>query len=547
MAAQNSILASDLGSRGGKGTLGTDDELLASLGYKQGLSFGAEHTRLTPHEEFKRNFTPFEVFGIGFTIIGLVPSITSALVYSIPYGGPSAMVWGWATCGVFLTCIALSLAELGSAAPTSGGLYFWTFIFSPPKWRHFLAWIAAYCNTIENVSSVASIDWGCAVQIMAAASISSGMKFQATTAQTFGVYCVILILHGLICTLSPAVMARLQWPYIAFNIILAFAIIIAVPAATPTEFRNSAKYVFGNFTNQTSWPNGFAFILSFLTPLWTIAGLDSIVHISEEAKNANTAIPYGILFASLSSVVLGWGINVALAFCMGTDLQNITNNPIGQPMATILFNSFGQKGMLVIWSFIVILQFAMGSSMLTAASRQIFAFSRDGGFPLSSWLYHVNRRVYAPVRCVWFAVVVSLLLGLLSFAGENAIGAIFSLSVISQYASYLIPILSRHFGGEKISRGPFHLGKFSLPIAIVATLWMVLMTVVFLFPANPNPGSQGMNYAVVVFCGVLILATIYFYCPKYGARYWFKGPARTIDDKDSGNTTIIDEKAGDTF
>ena len=79
-----------------------------------------------------------------------------------------------------------------------------------------------------------------------------------------------------------------------------------------------------------------------------------MVHISEEAKNANIAIPYGIVFATLSSVVLGWGqsftlfvtqfkciqshskgVNVALAFCMGTDLQNIVNNPIGQPMATV--------------------------------------------------------------------------------------------------------------------------------------------------------------------------------------------------------------------
>ena len=109
-----------------------------------------------------------------------------------------------------------------------------------------------------------------------------------------------------------------------------------------------------------------------MTPLWTVgkqsyvyyvcidkqteflAGLDSIVHISEEAKNANTAVPYGILFATLSSVALGWGqslhfvlplsyvfkdilkgINVALAFCMGTDLQNIVNSPIGQPMAIV--------------------------------------------------------------------------------------------------------------------------------------------------------------------------------------------------------------------
>ncbi|KAF8670193.1 hypothetical protein AX14_005909 [Amanita brunnescens Koide BX004] len=352
MAAQSPIVGSNLSSRANKSKLGTDrddDSLLASLGYKQ---------------EFKRNFTPLEVFGVAFAAIGLVQSIAATLVYSIPYGGPSAMVWGWTTCGVFLTCIALSLAELGSAAPTSGGLYFWTFMFSSPKWRHFLSWIVAYCNTIEMIAGLAAADWGCAVQVMAAASIGSGSTFQATNEQTFGVYCAILLLHALICTLSPAVIARLQWPYMALNILLVFAIIIAVPAATPAEFQNGAKYVFGNFTNLTSWPNGFAFILSFIMPLWTVAGLDTTVHISEEAKNANTAIPYGILSAALSSIILGWGLIVALAFNMGTDLQNIVNNPIGQPMATILFNSLGQKGALIIWAFIIILQFASGSNIV---------------------------------------------------------------------------------------------------------------------------------------------------------------------------------------
>ena len=56
-----------------------DAALLASLGYKQ---------------EFKRAFHPIELFGIGFSIIGLVPSIASVLVYAIPNGGPVAMVWG---------------------------------------------------------------------------------------------------------------------------------------------------------------------------------------------------------------------------------------------------------------------------------------------------------------------------------------------------------------------------------------------------------------------------------------------------------------------
>ena len=150
-------------------------------------------------------------------------------------------------------CTALAMAELGSEAPTSGGLYFWTFMFSSPKWKHFLAWIVACtlqflpnqplltiiltdCNTIANIAALASADWACAVQIMAAVSIGSDLKFRATSAQTLsvarlfltivhsplfcsGVYSAILLAHTSICTLNPVVIARLQRPYTALSIL----------------------------------------------------------------------------------------------------------------------------------------------------------------------------------------------------------------------------------------------------------------------------------------------------------------------------------------
>jgi hypothetical protein len=49
----------------------------AKLGYKQ---------------ELRRNFTLFEVFGIAFSIMGLLPSIASTLSYSLP-AGPAGLVW----------------------------------------------------------------------------------------------------------------------------------------------------------------------------------------------------------------------------------------------------------------------------------------------------------------------------------------------------------------------------------------------------------------------------------------------------------------------
>lgn len=116
---------------------------------------------------------------------------------------------------------------------------------------------------------------------------------------------------------------------------------------------------------------------------------------------------------------------------------------------------------MVMFLFLWFNQTKINSSLnqLTTCSRQIFAFSRDGGLPLSKWLYNVNKRTHAPIHAVWFSVFLSLLLGLLSFAGPSAIGAVFSLVVAGQYVAYSIPIAARFIGGRKIQPGPFNLGK----------------------------------------------------------------------------------------
>ncbi|KAL5524934.1 hypothetical protein ACEPAF_8803 [Sanghuangporus sanghuang] len=521
-----------------------DEQLLADLGYKQ---------------EFLRAFTPLEVFGIAFSIIGLLPSIASVLFYAVPNGGPSAMVWGWAVASLFILFVGMSMGELGSAAPTSGGLYFWTHSLSSPRCRNFLAWIVGYANTVGTVSAVASINWGCAVQVMAAASIGTNESFEPTDAQTFAVYCLIMVLCTIICCLATNVLARLQTAYVIINIVLCLVVMIALPAATPKEFMNDASFALGGFSNMTTWPDGFAFILSFLAPLWTICSFDSAVHISEEASNAAIAVPWAIVGAIFVAGVLGWAINVSLAFCMGTDLDSIFNNPIGQPMATIFFNSFGQKGTLAIWAFVVIVQFFMGTSMLLASSRQVFAFSRDGALPFSRYLYRMNSYTRTPVNTVWFSAICAVLLGLLVFAGDQAINAVFSISVTASYIAYAVPIVARFTFNNEFKPGPFNLGWFSLPCAIISVLWMAFMFVVFMFPENPLSGvtaAEDMNYSIVVLGGIMLFSVIYYYFPKYGGVYWFKGPVRTVGARDEEkvqrysegeDVQNVDEKKGKGF
>jgi amino acid transporter len=323
----------------------------------------------------------------------------------------------------------------------------------------------------------------------------------------------------------------LQTVYVVLNLLLCFAVIIALPAATPKEFKNSASFALGNFTNSNGWPDGYAFILSFLAPLWTICSFDSAVHISEEASNAASAVPWAIVCAIGIAGVLGWAINVSLAFCMGTDLESINHSPIGQPMAQIFFNSFGQNGTLAVWAIVVIVQYMMGSSMLLAASRQTFAFARDGALPRSGWLYRVNTYTKTPVNTVWFIAILSLLLGLLAFAGNQAINAVFAISVVGLYIAYSIPIAARFVFKNDFKPGPFTLGRMGLPVAVLAVLFMTFMSMVFLFPASPQTDTANMNYTVVVLGGVIALSLVWYYFPKYGGVHWFTGPVSNIGNE----------------
>ncbi|KAF8212888.1 amino acid/polyamine transporter I [Mycena galopus ATCC 62051] len=505
-----------------------DEALLARMGYKQ---------------EFKRDFSRIELFGLFLTLDGVVQSIAAVLLFSIPYGGPVAMVWGWFTCCCFIVIVSLAMAELGSAAPTAGGLYYWTFMFSSPKYRKILCWLVGYVNTASYISGMSSVDWSVATQIMAAANIGTDGAFVATNAQVYGVYCALLVIHAVMASLATKVIARLQHFFVFLNLALFLVVIIALPVATPKELHNSAAFAFGHFQNTSGWGNGFAFILSFLAPAWTVGGYDTVVHISEEARNASRAVPFAMISETVLISVLGWIVNIVLALYIGNDLDSIIGNPIGQPMATIFFNSFGKAGTLVIWALIIITLWMSGMDFLVAGSRQVFAFSRDQALPLSGWLYNINPQTKTPVHAVVFLAVMAILLGLLSFAGPLAISAVFTVLIACQYLCFTAPIIARWVGGQKFVPGPFNLGLLSAPVSFIASAYMIFIILVFMFPAIPGPTSHSMNYTVVVVGGTVILSLGYYFFPKYGGRYWFTGPVGTIGqvlthvgEKDSGSS-----------
>lgn len=79
--------------------------------------------------------------GLFFTIRRSSSSRMGCRYYFSPATSIMLTISQWATCAFFLTFIALAMADLGSSMPTSGGLYYWTYKYSSPRWRTILCWI----------------------------------------------------------------------------------------------------------------------------------------------------------------------------------------------------------------------------------------------------------------------------------------------------------------------------------------------------------------------------------------------------------------------
>ena len=84
-------------------------------------------------------------------------------------------------------CIALSVSELVSAFPTSGGLYFTCKYLAPKSRMAEISWFCGWVNVLGQVAGLASTEYGVAQLLLAAVSMSTGFEYLPTARQTVGV------------------------------------------------------------------------------------------------------------------------------------------------------------------------------------------------------------------------------------------------------------------------------------------------------------------------------------------------------------------------
>ncbi|OQD73466.1 hypothetical protein PENDEC_c015G01911 [Penicillium decumbens] len=482
-----------------------DAELLATLGYKQ---------------ELRRHYSTIQIFAVAFR---------------------------WLAASVFITLVSLAMADMASAMPTAGGLYFWTHYYATEKLKNPLSFLVGYSNTIGLIGGLCSIDYGFANMLLSMISIARDGHWSASRPIIYGTYVATVFAHGFIAIFFARVMPKIQSICIFLNIGLVVATVIALPIgkahnAPPV---NPGSYVFGDIENLTTWPTGWAFMLAWLSPIWTIGAFDSCVHMSEEATHAARAVPLGIISSCGLCGILGFLSLAVIASSMSTDIGSILDSKFGQPMAQIYYDALGKQGALGFMAVVATVQFFMGLSIVLAASRQSWAFSRDGALPMSHFFRKVSQHRlmrYQPVRMVCGVVIAAGVIGLLSLIDNAAANALFSLAVAGNDVAWLTPILCRLlWGKDKFVPGEFYTGRFSKPIAWIAVIYMVFAIVLCMIPTGgPDPSPGDMNYTIVI-NGALWIGALLYYAAH--ARKTFKGPQTTVGPDDEGK--MIAEAEGE--
>jgi amino acid transporter len=515
-----------------EGTLGTDEQRLAELGYKQ---------------ELKRGWSGFSNFAISFSIISVLAGCFTTYGQALKNGGPVAISIAWPLISVMILFVAFSMSELASSMPTAGGIYYWASKLGGAGWGWFTGWF----NLIGLVAVVASVVYVSAtflVFLLGLYNVHFIFDFAKAAAATnvhytahveFAVFLVILALDLIVNVFSSHLVSLFNGVSVWWHVI-GVAVIVVLLIAVPSHHA-SLSYVFGHRANLSGFSGHmywfYVLPLGFLLTMYTITGYDASAHVSEETHDAEDAAPKGIWRSVFYSAVIGWIVLLAITFA----IQKGHSEEIykaGYPALTIFTTALSSAAAKAVILISTVGQLFCGVACCTSASRMTFAFSRDGAVPG----HNLWRRLGKNKTPTWSVLFVVVFAAIITFPAyfPNKLGtpvaflAVTSISVIGLYIAYTIPVFLRWRMKGEFKPGSWTLGNKYKWINPAAFLWVALCVIIFCLPFSPEGvffkhgfNWSAVNYAPLVTIGVMLAVTIWY---AVSAKNSFKGPIRTIDE-----------------
>ncbi|KMP04932.1 GABA permease [Coccidioides immitis RMSCC 2394] len=441
--------------------------------------------RMNKLQELNRVYTTITLAGYS-VILGLTwPFSLFTAALSLTNGGPAGAVWVYV--GV---CVA---------------------VFAPAKWRKLASYIVGwYPDVISAVPAPANVG-GATIQAFAVvASPAYNPKPWHVVTLTIAI-CTLAVVFNTFCARK---MPGIEGVVFALYILEFFAIFIILLVMGD---RSSAREVFTVFQDNAGWGSvGTACFVGASGPVITMIGADSAVHLAEELKDASRHLPRAMMITASVNYLVGFMILLAAMFVVG-NVKEVLETPTGAPWVQILLNATqDRKPVLVLMAFIIFFLLFCAINANTTSSRQLYAFARDGGLPYSEWISRVSPHKHVPANAVFLTWFIGCCIALIPLGSTEAFLNIQTIAISALLASYIVAIIcrihNRNYGsiyGNLSKPPPFFLGKIGgNVINILALMFLVCFLVAAVFPIEPHPTVQSMNWSSLALGSTLIIALV---------------------------------------
>lgn len=517
-----------------------DEYQLAQLGYKQ---------------EFFRTLGLFENWAATFTTMNFISGIPMMFAFVMSTGGPQAAFANWTMVGGFSFIVSLAMAEIASALPVAGGIYYWSFYLGGKKWGPFLSWMTAWWNWAGWITVPCGVQQGATNFLLSALEI----QYPNASILTKGWFAWLLTSIGILIAMLPNIISpRVLQLYFRFAIAIFFSLFFAYwiwfPVKASGNFQPSSG-VFQHFYNNINYgdkkqaSDAYCWVISTLFGAWIFFGYDASAHLAEETNEASAVVAKGMWMATLSGWLLSIPTLIIILFCI-QDFDGIIAATYSNNWAEYLMQLIGPSGSIAILVLLWVDSTCATASAFMSAQRVTYAISRDNVLPFSRYFRKLTSRHRMPLHAAFLVAAVSIAISTAVIGSSVAFSAITAMSTIATNVSYLFPIIARQtVGADVFIPAKWNLGRASGVVAAISSVWICYLFVVLLLPqvypvsgvSLPYPPISDslllitfkttLNYAPVMIGFITLVSLVGWVLPfNLGGKYWFKGPQKTIGE-----------------
>jgi urea carboxylase system permease len=466
----------------------SDEAELARFGYKQELkrslglfsSFAVAFSYISPSTGF------FTLFALGLTTIGGV------------------FIWSWPIVAVGQLCIALGFAELSSHYPVAGSVFQWTKYLSGKTYSWFAGWIYLFAGILTVCAVCVTLPLA-----LIPAFNNMGWNVQNTLHNQRIFAIVTLVVITILNIFGVKLVAIINNTGVLFEILgmVVFAFVLAL-----FHHHQSASVVF--HTGGTSLTTG-TFLVAMFMSLFVIYGFDTAGTLAEETRDPRREAPKAIIGSIVGAFIIGAIFLFAMLLAI-PDLHGAIKDGFGP--AQIIDANFGNAFSTVFLLVVSAAIFVCCLSIMTSTVRLCFGMSRDDALPASKQLRWVHPRLHTPV---WSCIAIGVLafIPMLQYAGAGIVAIAATGMIYLAYFIGNIALMRARLRGWPKAAAPFALGRWGIPLNVLALAWGGGMLINFAWPrlaTNPRPselpGTLNFHWAWLnhkpVFWTVVIVITL---------------------------------------